>query len=127
MSSMKQNSKIDNANSTEHGRNKPASQFAKVMVPRADKKRPAASGETGERIPKKVTASDMSGEKRERIVGGVALGKADRMYGRDKSHIGKHEGAVGEHNTGVQKSGMCYEHERLHYRREDREVRGGEN
>jgi hypothetical protein len=92
MVSMKQNSKVDEG--TRH--------------------------ESGEREPKGAKASDHTGEKRERIVAGVGMGKADRMPLRDAGHIGKHEGLVGEHNEGRQTSGTCYDHKRTAYRREDR-------
>ena len=67
---------------------------------------------TPEREPKGAAASDHSGERSARIVSGVGLGTSDRMPGRDKSHVGKHEGNVGEFNGG-RKAGDCYSHDRL--------------
>ena len=76
-------------------------------------------GETGEREPKGAKSSDSGGERRERLVAGVGMGKADRMPGRDASHIGKHEGDVGEVNEG-RKEGCCYHHTRSAYKAEDK-------
>lgn len=58
---------------------------------------------TGATPPKGATSSDMSGEKRERIVGGVAMGKED--------DIGKDH----QFNTG-RTAGICYTHVRENYR-----------
>lgn len=62
-----------------------------------------AKGETGEREPKGVNASDRSGERKERMVGGVAMGKEDKI------------GADHQYNTG-RTSGICYTHTRSEYR-----------
>ena len=73
--------------------------------------------ETGEREPKRAMSSDGSGEKRERIVAGVGMGMKDKMPERDGSHIGKHEGNVGEFNEG-RKESVCYHHSRKAYKGE---------
>ena len=43
----------------------------------------ATKGQTGEKLPKGDTASDRTGERKERMVGGVAMGKMDAT-GADK-------------------------------------------
>ncbi|CAB5212379.1 hypothetical protein UFOVP194_8 [uncultured Caudovirales phage] len=58
---------------------------------------------TGDKLPKGATASDMTGERREALKGGVAQGKEDSV-GKD-----------GEFNTG-KTAGICYEHKRENYR-----------
>ena len=65
-------------------------------------KRPA-KGQSGEREPKGVTSSDTKSERRERMVGGVGMGKEDNT-GSDK-----------QFNTG-RTSGICYSHVRSEYR-----------
>jgi hypothetical protein len=57
---------------------------------------------TGATPPKGATSSDMSGERRGKIVGGVAMGKEDDV-GMDK-----------EFNTG-RTAGVCYTHKRASY------------
>jgi len=63
---------------------------------------------TGGKMPKGADASDTSGERREKLVGGVAMGKMDG-YGPDH-----------QFNTG-RTSGICYEHNRDAYKMEDKE------
>ena len=58
---------------------------------------------TGATAPKGATASDRSGERKERLVGGVAMGKED-MTGKDN-----------QFNTG-RTAGICYTHTRSAYR-----------
>ena len=58
---------------------------------------------TGATAPKGATSSDRSGEKKERLVGGVAMGKEDAV-GNDN-----------QFNTG-RTSGICYTHTRSAYR-----------
>ena len=64
-------------------------------------------GTTGAKIPA-ATSSDKSGEKMEKIKGGVAMGKED-MTGPDKLF-----------NTG-RTEGVCYSHDRKSYSEEDKE------
>ena len=59
---------------------------------------------TGATPPKGATSSDMSGERKGKIVGGVAMGKEDKTAGME-----------GEFNTG-RTAGVCYTHDRSHYR-----------
>ena len=54
-------------------------------------------------VPKSAGKADMSGERKERTVGGVAMGKEDAV-GSDKLY-----------NTG-RTAGICYSHDRSHYR-----------
>jgi hypothetical protein len=55
-------------------------------------------------MPKGVLSSDTSGERKGKIVGGVAMGKEDKTAGME-----------GEFNTG-RTAGVCYTHDRSHYR-----------
>jgi hypothetical protein len=59
---------------------------------------------TGATPPKGATSSDMSGERMEKIRGGVAMGKEDKTMGME-----------GEFNTG-KTAGVCYDHKRENYR-----------
>ena len=60
------------------------------------------SGASGEKMPKGVLASDTSGERRAKIIGGVGMGKED-------SHMNKEL-------KGGSKEAVCYVHNRSHYR-----------
>ena len=62
---------------------------------------------TGAKAPKGATASDTSGERHEKIRGGVAMGKMDAI------------GADHQFNTG-RTSGICYDHKRTSYAMEDK-------
>lgn len=64
-------------------------------------------GTQGAKIPN-ATSSDKSGERMEKMKGGVAMGKEDAT-GKDC-----------EFNTG-KTSGICYEHKRSSYAKEDTE------
>ena len=86
----------------------------RVSVPKEDKE-VYKSGMSGEKMPKGVLASDESGEKRRPIQGGVAMGMADGIGERDKSHMGKVDGRLGEMKGGS-KEHECYTHERAEYK-----------
>ncbi len=58
-------------------------------------------------VPKGASASDMSGERKGKIVGGVAEGKEDAI------------GADHQFNTG-KTAGVCYAHSRTAYAKEDK-------
>ena len=58
---------------------------------------------TGAKAPKGATASDKTGERMEKLKGGVAMGKEDAV-GKDKLF-----------NTG-KTDGVCYTHSRSEYR-----------
>ena len=60
-------------------------------------------GASGEKMPKGATASDMTGERKAKLVGGVAMGKEDAT-GADKKF------------DGGRSSGICYTHTRDAYR-----------
>ena len=60
------------------------------------------SGRTGEKVPKGALASDMTGERRAKIVGGVGMGKEDAYMSKDIK--------------GGSKEAVCYTHDRSHYR-----------
>lgn len=62
------------------------------------------SGASGEKMPKGVLSSDTSGERKGKLVGGVAIGKEDKTAGME-----------GEFNTG-RTEGICYSHTRSNYR-----------
>jgi hypothetical protein len=60
-------------------------------------------GMSGEKMPKGVLSSDTSGERKGKVVGGVGMGKEDAT-GKDS-----------QFNTG-KTAGVCYTHDRAHYR-----------
>ena len=62
---------------------------------------------TGGKMPAGAAKADMSGERKEAMRGGVAMGKEDSI------------GMDGEFNTG-RTAGICYEHKRTAYRGEDK-------
>ncbi|MEI6763966.1 MAG: hypothetical protein WCL26_06995 [Actinomycetes bacterium] len=59
------------------------------------------SGASGEKMPKGVLASDESGERRGKVVGGVGMGKQD-------AHMNKEL-------KGGSKEAVCYTHNRSSY------------
>ena len=67
---------------------------------------------TGGKMPKGADSSDMSGEKKLKLVGGVAMGKMDAMGSRPLSHAGNFEGKLGEMNDGNMGERECYSHVR---------------
>ncbi len=69
-------------------------------------------GASGEKMPKGVLSSDTSGERRQKLVGGVAMGKMDAMGSRPLSHAGNFEGKLGELNDGNMGERECYSHKR---------------
>ena len=68
-------------------------------------------GASGEKIPAGATASDMTGERKAKLVGGVAMGKADGMGARPMSHMGAVDGRMGEMKGGSREH-VAYEHKR---------------
>jgi hypothetical protein len=81
-----------------------------VRVPKEDKEM-YKTGMTGERVPKGALSSDTSGEIKRPIMGGVGMGKADGIGSREASHMGHHDGKLGEMNTGSREH-VVYEHKR---------------
>ena len=73
------------------------------------------SGASGEKIPKGALSSDTSGERKMPIAGCVGMGKMDGIGSRDVSHMGKHDGRMGEMKGGSSEK-SCYDHERSEYR-----------
>ena len=73
------------------------------------------SGMSGEKVPKGALSSDTTGERKMPIQGGVGMGMMDGMGSRDASHMGKHDGRMGEMKGGTSEKN-CYEHERSEYR-----------
>ena len=71
--------------------------------------------QTGVKTPSGATASDMSGERKAKLVGGVAMGKADSIGARDGSHMGKNDGRLGEMKGGSSEK-VCYDHKRPDYK-----------
>ena len=82
----------------------------KVSVPIADREK-GQEGYTREREPAGAKGKDSTGERREKIEGGVGQGKADALTGRKASHAGAHDGRTGEMNSGKQE-GVIYRHQR---------------
>jgi len=62
------------------------------------------TGRSGEKVPMGALSSDTFGERKGKIVGGVAQGREDKTSGME-----------GEFNTG-KTAGVCYTHDRSHYR-----------
>jgi hypothetical protein len=83
----------------------------KVSVPKMDREMGGAKSMTGATAPKGATASDMSGERRRPIEGGVGMGKMDGIGLRDASHMGKYDGRMGE-CKGHMGEKVVYEHKR---------------
>ena len=73
-------------------------------------------GASGEKIPKGATASDSTGERKAKLVGGVAMGKADSMGDRMDGHMGRVDGRLGEFKGGSREHD-CYTHERSEYKK----------
>jgi len=68
---------------------------------------------TGAKAPAGATSSDTTGERKAaKLVGGVAIGKADGIGSRDASHMGKVDGMLGEMKGGSSES-VCYDHKRI--------------
>jgi len=68
-------------------------------------------GASGEKMPKGVNASDMTGERKAKLVGGVAMGKADSLGDRVDGHMGHNDGRLGEFKGGSREH-VAYEHKR---------------
>ena len=74
---------------------------------------------TGDKLPKGADASDTSGERKVKLVGGVAMGKMDAMGSRPLSHAGNFEGKLGELNDGNMGERECYSHKRVGHDQDD--------
>jgi hypothetical protein len=74
---------------------------------------------TGDKLPKGADASDTSGERKVKLVGGVGMGKMDSMGSRPLSHAGNFEGKLGELNDGNMGERECYSHKRVGHDQDD--------
>jgi len=83
----------------------------RVSVSKVDREDGGAPSHTGAKAPKAAMSSDISGERKAPITGGVGMGMMDGIGGRESSHMGKYDGRLGEMNTGSKES-VCYEHKR---------------
>jgi len=72
-------------------------------------------GASGEKEPKGVNASDASGERKLKLVGGMGMGRMDAMGSRPMSHAGNFEGKLGEMNDGNMGERECYSHKRYEH------------
>lgn len=66
---------------------------------------------TGAKAPKAALSSDTTGERKMPIAGGVGMGKADGIGERESSHMGKHDGRLGE-MKGHMGEKTVYDHKR---------------
>jgi len=83
----------------------------KVSVPKEDKE-VFKTGMSGEKVPKGALSSDTSGERRRPIEGGVGMGKMDGIGEREASHMGHHDGRLGEMKGHMGEKNV-YEHKRV--------------
>ena len=74
---------------------------------------------TGAKAPKGATASDTTGERKAKLVGGVAMGKADSIGDRVDGHMGKNDGLLGEMKGGSREK-VVYSHDRKEDRKSTR-------
>ena len=86
----------------------------KVGVPKMDREMGGAKSMTGATSPKGATSSDISGERKMKIQGGVGMGMADGIGMRESSHMGMHDGRKGEMKGGTREA-TCYEHKRYEH------------
>lgn len=82
-----------------------------VGVSKVDREGMGVPSRTGATPPKGALSSDTTGEKRRPITGGVGMGKADGCGERDSSHMGKHDGRLGE-MKGHMGEKVVYDHKR---------------
>ena len=68
---------------------------------------------TGAKAPKGASSSDMSGERKMPLKGGIAMGKMDSLGSRPMSHAGNFEGKLGEMNDGNMGERTVYDHKRV--------------
>lgn len=82
----------------------------KVGVSKVDSEKGVPSV-TGAKAPKGADSSDKSGERKAPIAGGVGMGKMDGIGERDGSHMGRHDGRLGEMKGKVTEKDV-YKHKR---------------
>lgn len=84
----------------------------KIRVSKMDSEsKDAYPSTTGAKAPKAALSSDTTGERKAPIAGGVGMGKMDSVGSRDGSHVGKHDGRLGE-MKGECSEKVVYEHKR---------------
>ena len=83
----------------------------RVHVSKVDKEYGGVPSTIGAKAPKGATSSDTSGERKMPIAGGVGMGMADGIGLREESHMGHHDGRLGE-MKGHMGEKTIYEHER---------------
>jgi hypothetical protein len=76
-------------------------------------------GATGEKMPKGASSSDSTGERHGKLVGGISMGLEDGMGVRPSAHMGKHDGRLGEFNSGNMGESICYDHKRVGHDQDD--------
>ena len=90
----------------------------KVGVSKVDREYGGVPSTTGAKAPKGAQSSDTTGERHEKLVGGVAMGVADGLGGREASHMGKHDGRLGEFKGHMGES-VVYDHKRVGHDQDD--------
>ena len=86
----------------------------KVHVSKVDREYGGVKSTTGATPPKGATSSDTSGERKRPIEGGVGMGKADGLGLREASHMGHHDGRLGE-MKGHHGEKSVYDHKRYEH------------
>lgn len=84
----------------------------KIVASKVDKESGGVPSTTGAKAPKAAMSSDISGERKAPIAGGVGMGKADGLGLRDGDHMGMHDGRLGEMKGYVGEK-VVYDHKRL--------------
>lgn len=87
----------------------------RVHVSKVDREGPGVPSTTGATPPKGALSSDTSGERHDKMVGGVGMGKMDGIGAREGSHMGKHDGRLGE-MKGHMGEKVIYDHKRTEYK-----------
>lgn len=83
----------------------------RIGASKVDREGPGVPSRTGATPPKGALSSDTTGERKMPIAGGVGMGKMDGIGERDGSHMGKHDGRLGE-MKGHMGEKCVYEHTR---------------
>lgn len=83
-----------------------------VKVSKVDREEGGVPSTTGAKAPKAAMSSDVTAEKKMPLAGGVGMGKADGMGMREESHMGMHDGRLGE-MKGHMGEKVVYDHQRV--------------
>ena len=86
----------------------------KIVASKVDREMGGVPSTTGAKAPKAALSSDTTGERKAPIAGGVGMGKADGIGARDGSHMGKHDGRLGEMKGGSSEK-VIYDHKRVEH------------